>query len=44
MASEAKLNGFQAGRGTIIFYEDTEKIMEVQESRPLYADKIPQWG
>jgi uncharacterized protein len=41
--SEAKLNGFQAGLGTILFFEDTDKIKELQASMPIYADKVPQF-
>jgi predicted oxidoreductase (fatty acid repression mutant protein) len=41
MTSEAKLTGFQAGRGITLFFEYTQKIKERQESRLLHADKIP---
>jgi len=42
-ASEAKLNAFKAGYGTILFFEST-KVTEAQQAQfPLYAHKFPTW-
>lgn len=43
-SSEQKLNGFKAGYGTILFYEEPKDVAKLQESYPLYADKFPQWS
>ncbi|KIW30941.1 uncharacterized protein PV07_02632 [Cladophialophora immunda] len=43
-ASEKKLEGFKAGYGTILFYEEPKDVAKLQESFPLYADKFPQWS
>jgi uncharacterized protein len=42
--SEQKLNGFKAGYGTILFYEEPKDVAKLQEAYPLYADKFPQWS
>lgn len=42
--SEQRLNGFKAGYGTILFYEDPADVAKLQEQFPLYADKFPQWS
>ncbi|KAG9767805.1 hypothetical protein KCU88_g7379, partial [Aureobasidium melanogenum] len=42
--SEQRLNGFKAGYGTILFYEDPKDVLKLQETYPLYADKFPQWS
>ncbi|EXJ61715.1 hypothetical protein A1O7_02144 [Cladophialophora yegresii CBS 114405] len=42
--SEQKLNGFKAGYGTILFYEEPKDVAKLQEQYPLYADKFPQWS
>lgn len=43
-ASEQRLSGFQAGYGTILFYEDPKDVAKLQEQFALYADKFPQWS
>jgi len=43
-ASEKKLEGFKAGYGTILFYEEPKDVAKLQEQFPLYADKFPQWS
>ena len=43
-ASEKKLEGFKAGYGTILFYEEPKDVAKLQEQYPLYADKFPQWS
>lgn len=43
-SSEQRLNGFKAGYGTILFYEEPADVAKLQEQYPLYADKFPQWS
>lgn len=40
-ATEAKMKGFSAGAGTVLFYEDQATIKSLQENFPLYADAFP---
>lgn len=42
--SEENLSGFQAGYGTVLFYEDPNVIASFQKQVPLFADKMPQWS
>ncbi|TDX29623.1 nitroreductase family protein [Rhodovulum visakhapatnamense] len=37
----AKMAGFAAGAGTVLFYEDQDTIRGLQEQFPLYADAFP---
>lgn len=39
--TEAKMNSFSAGAGTVLFYEDQDAVKKLQESFPLYADNFP---
>ncbi|KAH8805643.1 putative nitroreductase family protein [Xylogone sp. PMI_703] len=42
-ASEARVNGFKAGYGTVLFFE-SKKVTEAQQAQfPLYAPKFPIW-
>jgi len=43
-ATDAKINGFAAGAGTVLFYEDQHVIKGLQEQFALYADKFPVWS
>lgn len=43
-ASEARLNGFQAGYGTVLFFDDRTVIAGMQKKFALYADKFPIWA
>ncbi len=44
-SSEAKVRGaFAAGYGTILFYEDTDAVKDLQDSFASYAEKFPQWS
>lgn len=43
-ASKAKLEGFAAGAGTILFFEDANLIKGQQEAYPTYADNFPVWS
>jgi len=40
-STEAKMDGFAAGVGTVLFYEDQEVIKSLQQTYPLYADAFP---
>lgn len=42
--TEAKLDGFAAGAGTVLFYEDQDVIADLQAQFPLYADNFPVWS
>lgn len=42
--SKKKLEGFQAGYGTVLFFDDKETLKELQDKFPLYADKFAQWN
>jgi len=39
-ATEARINGFGAGYGTILFFEDEVPVKKLQESFPQYAESI----
>jgi len=39
--TEQKMNGFAAGYGTILFFEDQNDIKTLQENFPLYASAFP---
>ncbi|KIW04550.1 uncharacterized protein PV09_04304 [Verruconis gallopava] len=39
-----KLDGFKAGYGTILFYEDQPTIHSLEERFATYADKFQQWS
>jgi len=43
-ATEAKINGFAAGAGTVLFYEDQSVVKGLQEQFALYADRFPAWS
>ncbi len=42
--TKQKIDGFKAGVGTVLFYEDHKVIRALQENAPLYADKFPIWA
>ena len=42
--TEAKINSFAAGTGTVLFYEDQDVVKGLQEQFPLYADNFPIWS
>lgn len=39
-----RFQGFRAGYGTILFYEDTDTIRNFQEKFKTYEDKFPGWS
>jgi len=42
--TEAKIDSFAAGAGTVLFYEDSVPVKALQEQYPLYADNFPVWS
>ena len=42
--TQSKLQGFATGAGTILFFEDTDIVKNLQDSFPLYADNFPVWS
>lgn len=42
--TEAKIDSFAAGAGTVLFYEDQNVVKGLQENFPLYADNFPVWS
>lgn len=42
--TEAKIDSFAAGAGTILFYEDQAVVKNLQEKFALYADNFPVWS
>lgn len=42
--SIAKINSFRKGLGTILFFEDTDTIVELQKKHPLYYENFPKWS
>ncbi|MBJ7221256.1 MULTISPECIES: nitroreductase family protein [unclassified Brenneria] len=43
-ATVKKLESFAAGAGTVLFFEDTKVIEELQQKFALYADNFPVWS
>lgn len=43
-ASAARIDGFAAGAGTVLFYEDQNVVKSLQEKFALYADNFPIWS
>jgi predicted oxidoreductase (fatty acid repression mutant protein) len=42
--TEKKIDGFAAGAGTVLFYEDQDVVKSLQEKFPLYAHNFPVWS
>jgi len=42
--TKEKINGFKAGHGTILFFEDMKPVRKLQEDFPLYSDNFPIWS
>ena len=42
--TEAKLNGFEAAYGTILFFESSNMIKAMQDQFPAYKDNFPGWA
>ena len=43
-STKEKIDGFRAGAGTVMFFEDQSVVKSMQENAPLYADKFPTWA
>lgn len=43
-STKEKIDGFKAGAGTIMFFEDQGVVKQMQDNAPLYADKFPIWA
>ncbi|MGH8814604.1 MAG: nitroreductase family protein [Advenella sp.] len=43
-ATDAKLSGFQAAYGTVLFYEDQDVVADLQEKFAPYAENFPIWS
>lgn len=43
-STEQKIEGFKAGAGSILFFEDHSVVKGLQENFALYADKFPDWS
>lgn len=43
-STEAKMDSFAAGIGTVLFYEDQDVIKGLQQGFPLYADAFPMFS
>ncbi len=42
--TETKIDGFAAGAGTVLFFEDQDVVKNLQEQFSLYADNFPVWS
>lgn len=42
--TDAKVDGFKNGYGTILFFEDESVVEGLQEQFPLYKDVFPKWS
>ena len=43
-ATKAKIDGFAAGAGTVLFYEDQDVVKGLQDKFAPYADNFPVWS
>lgn len=43
-STDAKIDGFKKGYGTILFFEDEEVVEGLQNQFPLYKDNFPVWS
>lgn len=43
-ATEAKIDSFAAGRGTVLFFDDTVVTAQLGENFPTYRDNFPVWA
>lgn len=42
--TEQKINGFSAGYGTVLFFEDQTVVNQLMTNFPLYKDNFPVWS
>lgn len=43
-ATQEKLQGFAAAKGTVLFFEDADVVSSLQQQFALYADNFPIWS
>lgn len=43
-ATEEKIKSFDAGYGSVLFFEDQEPVQSLQERFPLYSEHFPNWS
>ncbi|WP_046174318.1 nitroreductase family protein [Domibacillus indicus] len=43
-STQEKMDSFQAGYGTLLFFEDQSIVRSLQEQFPLYAENFPVWS
>ncbi|MHC5225076.1 nitroreductase family protein [Ignatzschineria sp. LJL83] len=43
-ATEAKINSFAAGAGTVVYFEDEQVVEDLQAQFPAYAANFPKWS
>lgn len=43
-STEAKINGFRSGYGTVVYFEDQKVIEDLQQEFDLYKDNFPVWS
>lgn len=43
-ATEAKINSFKNGFGTVLYFEDQSIVQGLQQQFPTYADNFPVWS
>lgn len=43
-ATQKKIDGFAAGYGTILFFEESDTVYEMQKKYSTYADNFPIWA
>ena len=42
--TKTKIDGFSAGYGTILFFEESDTVYEMQKKFPTYAENFPIWA
>jgi hypothetical protein len=42
--TEEKIDGFGSGYGTVLFFEDSRPVKNLQDQFPTYADHFPVWS
>lgn len=42
--TQARMDSFKAGAGTVLFFEDQDVVKGLQERFPLYAENFPVWS
>lgn len=42
--TEEKINSFSRGYGTVLFFEDQDIVVNLQEQYPLYSENFPVWS